>query len=349
VLLDSRIKFPMKLCLDVRSSLEVYPTAVFPRISGFFRWISVFCLLGSLLYGEAAEPQPGSVIRLAVPAVYLPQVPVLVRVEVVDPSTGRPDRSLWEAEAVLSTTPSLTLSTNRVFLRNGLGSALVTFSGGGDFTLTATVGGLSTNRAVQSRAGAPVTTAGGSLAANTTWTGVVQITGTVTVPVSRTLTIESNTLVIINGVASGTAGAGLIVNGTLNSLGTELHPVTITCADAALRWGQIRHDNAQPSLYRHTIITRGGRAPGEGHTGQAPILRPNNSVITFENCSITDHADANGTPGKIGYGINADLTFRNCLLARARMGPEIQGTALLAMLVALLFTAYRVRRVGAAR
>jgi hypothetical protein len=267
-------------------------------------------------------------LKLKVPAVYLPQVPVLVRVEVIDPLTGRPDRNLWDADAILSTAPSLTLSTNRIVLRNGLGSGLVTFTGGGDFTLTATVGSLSTNRSIQSRAGAPVTTASGSLAASTTWTGVVQLVGTVTVPTGRTLTIESNSLVIINGVASGTAGFGLVVNGTLNSLGTELHPVTITCADAALRWGQIRHDNAQPSLYRHTIITRGGRAPGEGHTAQAPVLRPNNSAVTFESCSITDHADANGTPGKIGYGINSDLTFRNCLLSRARMGPEIQGTAL---------------------
>ncbi len=298
-----------------------------------WRWlaaqvVAVATLVTPLVH--AADPQPGSLLKLATPAGYLPGIPVLVRVEVIDPLTGRPDRNLWDAEAVLSATPpTITLSTNRISLRNGLGSALINFTGSGDFSLLAAVGSLTTNRVLLTRAGAPVTTAGGTLAANTTWSGVVQLTNTITVPAGRTLTIDSNTLVLINGVASGTAGFGLIVNGTLNSLGTEQHPVTITCADAALRWGQIRHDNAAASLYRHTIITRGGRAPGEGHTGQTPVLRPSNSTVTFENCSITDHADATGTPGKIGYGINSDLTFRNCLFSRARMGPEIQGTALL--------------------
>lgn len=269
-------------------------------------------------------------LKLATQAGYLPSVPVLVRVEALD-ATGQPDRDLWDATITLSANNGVTLSTNLVTLRNGLGSALVTCSGSGDFTLTATLGELTTSRALQTLTNLTATTLSGTLAGTaTTWSGVVRITGNVTIPVGHTLTIQSNTLVILNGVASGTAGPQIIVNGTLNSEGTEAHPVAITCADATLRWGQIRHDNAQPSTYRFTSITRGGRSTGEGHTGQAPVIRPNNSTVVFENCNFTDHADAAGTPGKIGYGINSDLTFRNCLLSRARMGPEIQGTAFLA-------------------
>ncbi len=284
-------------------------------------------LLALTLFGQAAAA-PTS-LKLITPAGYLTNIPVLVRIEALD-ATGAPDRELWDADVTLSASAGFTLSTNRIILRNGVGSGLVALSGSGNATVTATLGALSANRTLASLTGNPVTSIGGTLSGNTTWNGVIRITNTVTVPAGTTLTIQSNTLVLIDGVASGTAGAGLIVNGAVSTEGTETHPVTITCGNAAHRWGQIRHDNAQPSTYHHTIITRAGRAPGEGHTGQAPVIRPDNSTIVFENCSLTDHAEANGTPGKIGYGINSDLTFRNCLLSRARTGPEIQGTALLA-------------------
>ena len=282
----------------------------------------------SVFGAGTAQAAPAS-LKLSVPAAYLPQIPVLIRVEALT-AAGEPDRDLWDATVALSANNGVTLSTNVVTLRNGLGSALVTCAGGGDFTLTAALDSLATSRTLLTVTNLTPTTVSGTLPGTaTTWSGVVRITGNVTVPVGHTLTIASNTLVMLNGVASGTVGTQIIVNGTLNSEGTEAHPITITCADAALRWGQIRHDNAQPSTYRWTSITRAGRATGEGHTGQAPVLRPNNSTVTFENCNVTDHADVNGTPGKIAYGINASMTFRHCLFSRARMGPEVQGTAVL--------------------
>ena len=50
---------------------------------------------------------------------------------------------------------------------------------------------------------------------------------------NHTLTIESNTLVLIDGVGSGTAAADIFVqaNASIQSLGKELHPVTITCSN----------------------------------------------------------------------------------------------------------------------
>ena len=291
---------------------------------------SLFASVLSLsCFAPALFATPAS-LKLVSQTGYLPANPILVRVEALN-AAGEPDRELWDATVTLSANTGVTLSTNLVTLRNGLGSALVLCSGGGNFTLTATLGALSTNRALITLTNLTPTTVSGTLPGTaTTWSGVVRVTGNVTVPVGHTLTIQSNTLVLLTGVASGTAGTQIIVNGTLNTEGTELHPVTITCADAAMRWGQIRHDTAQPSTYRFTSITRGGFATGEGHTGQAPVIRPDTSTIVFENCNITDHADASGTPGKVGYGINSDLTFRNCLLSRSRTGPEIQGTALLA-------------------
>jgi hypothetical protein len=279
---------------------------------------------------SAGEPPSGRSLKVIAQSGYLPQLPVLVRVEIRD-ATGRRDWSLWDGEAALSTdTAGITLSTNRIRLWNGLGTGQVIFTGGGNVNLIVTVGPLQTNRSLISLASAPITTAGGTLpGSSTTWSGLIQLTNDLTVPVGHTLTIESNTLVLINGVASGTVANDLLVNGTILSLGTEAHPVTMTCANPGLRWGQIRHNSAQPSVYRYTSITLAGRAPGEGHTGQAPVIRPSNSRITFDSCNITDHATPAGTPGKIMESSSgSDLIFTNCVLARARMGPEISGTAL---------------------
>ena len=93
---------------------------------GLFLW-TMLGLAGSL----AAE------VKVIVPAGYLPGVPFLVRVEVRD-SSGARDWSLWNAEAILSVDqPGISLSTNRIVLRNGLGTALLTISGSANFNLTA--------------------------------------------------------------------------------------------------------------------------------------------------------------------------------------------------------------------
>ena len=119
--------------------------------------------------------------------------------------------------------------------------------------------------------------------------------------------------------------------------------MTFTCnhTNASFRWGQMRFEGgslaaAATNFFQHTILTRAGRVPGEGHTGQGPVLRPHNAKLVFENCSLTDHVAnvprtnaAYGTPGKIAFADTAELTFNNCLFQRAREGPEIQATALL--------------------
>ena len=182
-------------------------------------------------------------LKLLVPAQYLPQVPVLVRVEALQSNGGR-QLSLWDADATLSVTaPGITLSTNRVHLRNGLGSALVTISGGNDFELTTALGTLSATRTLKDASALPASTVSGTLpAGDNVWSGLVQVTATVTVPASATLTILSNSIVLVSG-APGTTN-NIVINGTLRSLGTEDFPITITCATVGQRWGQIRHNNA---------------------------------------------------------------------------------------------------------
>ncbi|HEY0548585.1 MAG TPA: Ig-like domain-containing protein, partial [Verrucomicrobiae bacterium] len=241
--------------------------------------------------------------------------------------------------ATLSADGGVTLSTNLVSMRNGMGSVLVTFSGAGNFNLTASVGGVSVTRALRTLAGSGITRVGGTLSGgSSTWTGLIYVTNDLTIT-NHTLTIQSNTVVVLGGTNTGTGGVDIFVNAnaSIQSLGTELHPVTITCSNVFMtnRWGQIRHNSSQPSLYRHTFIHRAGRAPGEGHTGQAPAIRPDGTTLTFESCTISDLCEplssvaGYGTPGKVMFANNATLSFNDCLFQRVRMGPEIQGTALL--------------------
>ena len=142
----------------------------------------VACL--SLVCDEAF-PALGSTtsLKLTCPYGYLPANPILVRVEALN-AQSQPDRDLWDAEVTLAATGGVSLSPNRITLRNGLGSGLITCSGGGDFTLTATLGTLFTNRPLVTLVAAPVTTFGGTLpGGSTTWSGVVKVTNNLTVPV----------------------------------------------------------------------------------------------------------------------------------------------------------------------
>jgi hypothetical protein len=277
-------------------------------------YASAYCLSG------AETPS----LKLTVQRGYLPGIPVLVRVD--------HDKAVWDSVALLTVDrPGITLSSNSVVLRNGRGSTLVTISGAADFNLAATIGTDSATRSIRALTNESITTIGGILPGSaTTWSGIVQVTNDVTVPAGHTLTILSNTLVLVNGVASGTTAPDILVAGTIQSLGTAEYPVTITCANAAQLWGQIRHNTAQPSVYRHTSIYRAGRAPGEGHTGTGPAVRPTNSRIFFDHCNITDLGmPGAAAPGKIMQGTGSDLTLDGCLMGRARMGPELAGTALL--------------------
>ena len=270
---------------------------------------------------------------LRCPEGYLPGHPMLVRIEIRNQNSSFV-RDAWNADVILSADQEgVSLSTNRILVRNGLGSGLVVAANvNGDFALTAAVGSLQASRTVRSLTNLSITTVSGALAGlETAWSNIINVTADLTVPAGHTLTIEPGTLVLINGVNSGNTAPDLHVAGRIRSLGTEERPVTITCSNMnpGFRWGQIRHDNAELSLYRHTSIVRGGRCPGEGHTGQGPVFRLRNSRVHFENCNLTDYATAAGTPGKVMQANRSDITLNECALQRARMGPEISDSSFL--------------------
>ncbi|MDZ4783978.1 MAG: lamin tail domain-containing protein [Planctomycetia bacterium] len=257
---------------------------------------------------------------------YLPGIPLSVRVEAYD-GAGRPLRDLWDATVTLSTdTANVALSTYTLPLRNGVGSALVTPTGSGDFTLTATLGDVQFSRRLTSLAGAPVTNISGVLPGTSSiWSGVVNVTGDVTVPAIHTLQIQPGTLVLFAGNPTplSTDGADLIVQGKVNALGTAANPITFTAANPSAPWGEIRHQSAQPSQYNYAQISRAGHAPRGGHTNTGPAMRVENSTILFDHVDITDIA------GKTMTASGSNLTFTHSQFARSAMGPEIQQSGLI--------------------
>ncbi|MHC4501563.1 MAG: hypothetical protein ACYS21_20945, partial [Planctomycetota bacterium] len=248
-------------------------------------------------------------VRLIVRDSYLPGVPVLVRVEVLGDDSSI-DRDLWDATATLSAdNPSVSLSTDQVTLYNGLGSAFVTFTGGGNFTLTVDVVGLQTTAGLTDWSGQTVNTVSGTLSSSAIWSGIYHITGgDYSIPAGVTLTLDPGTLVLIDGVSSGTSGTDIDVAGSIQSLGTASSPVTFTAYTAGQNWGELHHANAEPSTFQYTNITQAGHSPSVGHSNSGPTIRVSNTTLVFDYASLTDNA------GKLMHVTSgSDLTFRHCL------------------------------------
>jgi len=264
-------------------------------------------------------------INLIVRDSFLPGVPVLVRVEILGPD-GEVDRDIWDANAVLAASgnPAIALSASRLALRNGLGSRLVTFTGSGDFDLTVRVNGMEKTARLVDWSDEPVQVVSGVLRNSQIWSGVYRITGgDFTIPAGVTLALVPGTLVLIEGVSSGSDGTDIDVQGAIQSLGTAASPVTFTARTPGRNWGELHHTNAEPSTYSYTEIMQAGRSPRVGHSNSGPAIRASHSTIAFDHTSITDNA------GKIMQtGSGTELTFRAALFARSIMGPEIAGTSL---------------------
>lgn len=290
---------------------------------------TVAAINGQGTEGDASSPAvdhqivPAPIqVALSVRDSYLSSSAVLVRVTVTD-LAGAIDRNLWNATATLaSDSPAVTLSTNQVELVNGVGSALVTIAGGADFTLTATVGAAQDSRALVNLDGAMQTTVSGTQSG--TWSGVVHVTGDVTVPLGQSLTIAPGTLVILEGDPVGaTDSTQIIVAGTLDAQGTAAQPVTFTATDPANPWGEIGVDGGT-ATFSYTIISRAGNSPRGGHTNSGPAIRSQSGAsVTLANSTVSD------IHGKIMEAIASNVVVTDSLLTRAAMGPEVDQTALL--------------------
>ncbi len=255
---------------------------------------------------------------------YLPSVPVLVRVELRDQNDNI-KRDIWDMQATLSVdNPDVSLDVNNIKLYNGMGSALVTFNGSGDFNLTVDVIGNQITKTLTDLQNEPVNMVTSPITADETWNGIYHISGSdFYVPDGLNLTIEPGSLILIDGVSSGTGGLDIDVYGSITSLGSESSPVTFTAYAGGSNWGEFDFQNAEPSAFLYTNITQAGNSPGVGHSGTGPAFRCSGSTVAFDYTNITDNV------GKIGNVTDgSELLFHDCLWARSWMGCEISDTSL---------------------
>lgn len=202
----------------------------------------------------------------------------------------------------------------------------------GNFTMNATFTApgatFTASKALTSLTSAPtMTSVSGALpAGTTTWSGVMNVTGNVTVPTGSTLNIAAGTHVLIAGdaTAGSTAGATITVNGTLNSNGTFAQPVAITAFNGTDRFGGFVFSAAQPSAMNYTLINHAGHTTGVGHTSRGPFIRLTGSSLNFDDSVMADGpAKAIYTSGTL------DLNIRRSLIERMITGPELENNAAL--------------------
>lgn len=286
---------------------------------------------GHALFGFHFRPVEAAELKLIAPVVYESGVPFLVRVELFGPQ-GNFNRWAWDREVEFHVSnPEVSLSSQTLLVRNGVGTALLVASGAQDFNLEARLGEIrSAARTVRHAGDQIVREVSGTLPGeNTTWAGIVRVTDDVTIPATHTLTIEPGTLVVIDGLSTGTSASDLLVGGIILAQGTEEAPITITSSDPESNWGQIRHSTGSRGTYNHTFIANAGRAAGEGHTGTGPVLRVSESEVTLRHCTISDAMAGNTAIGKGMFARDSELVLDHTVFSRMRMGPEIQGTSLL--------------------
>ena len=197
----------------------------------------------------------------------------------------------------------------------------------GSFTLTSAVDGLNATKAMASLGLTPaMTNKTGTLAGSETWSGVINVTGDITVPAGATLTVSPGTHILMAGTAfggGGSGGADLIVNGALSAAGTLAQPISITCANAASRWGEINFTTATASSLQYCLASRACHSPAGGHTATGPVIRLAGTALTVDDSILSD------SPGKTMTNTgNANVTLRRSLFSRCVMGPELDASAI---------------------
>jgi hypothetical protein len=198
----------------------------------------------------------------------------------------------------------------------------------GNFTLSATAGSLSAGKALTSLGAATGTSVSGTLPAGTTnWSGVVRVTGDLTVPAGATLNIAPGTHVLLTGTSGAGSNTGTDIvctgGGVINASGTLAQPISITAHDASARWGEI-NTGGSTTTWNYCLVSRAAHSPGGGHTGTGPAFRLSNGAVwTFDDGVIAD------LPGKTLTNTgNTTMIMRRSQFARCVMGPETDGSGM---------------------
>lgn len=161
----------------------------------------------------------------------------------------------------------------------------------------------------------PVTTVSGAITSNTTWSGVVELDGIVTVKGGATLTIQPGTFIKAKPNSTNTATGVLVISktGKINATGTESQPIIFT--SHKLLDGN-EDTTAAPGDFGGVIIL-----------GDAPTNTP--STKTIEGLSGSDFfyggTNASHNAGTLKY---VRIEFAGFDLFAPNSGNEINGLTL---------------------
>ncbi len=202
----------------------------------------------------------------------------------------------------------------------------------GDVVLNVTSGQKQVSKGIVSLGPSPdiMEVSGELLEPATNWSGVVRVTDDLTVPKGHVLNLLPGTIVLLDGdkEPQSTEGADLIIEGSINCIGTSESPITFTSSELGDVWGQILFNGSESAVFKYTNIHNAGHSPSGGHTDHGRVLRVLGSSVTFEDCTISDNR------GKVGQaneqnGVGSNLIFRRCHWARSVMGFETFDTGVL--------------------
>ncbi|MFK8001948.1 MAG: hypothetical protein AB8H86_20295 [Polyangiales bacterium] len=153
--------------------------------------------------------------------------------------------------------------------------------------------------------------------------GVIQVSGTATVPAGATLSIAAGTLVRM------AEGALLVIDGDIEVLGTREEPVSIFGVAGGETWSQIHHRGGNGGAggnytYRYAFIAGGGNHADEYSYGRwkhccPPVLYVEEGTFVMEESVIGD------TTNKALMISNGDVTLSGCAVQRVGMGPEFEA------------------------
>ncbi|MCW3162739.1 hypothetical protein [Chryseobacterium oryctis] len=161
----------------------------------------------------------------------------------------------------------------------------------------------------------PVTAVSGNITSNTTWSGVVEIDGVITVKDGATLTIQPGTFIKAKPNTSNTATGVLVIakTGKINAVGTESQPIVFT--SYKLLDGD-EGTTAAPGDFGGVIIL-----------GDAPTNVPN--TTTIEGLSGSDFYFGGTNPSHNGGILKyVRIEFAGYDLLAPNSGNEINGLTL---------------------
>lgn len=140
-----------------------------------------------------------------------------------------------------------------------------------------------------------------------------------TIPSGISLTIGEGVFVTID------QGVNIYNEGSFLIEGTELFPVTLTCADQKTYWGGvIGTGEGNRVLASHTMFCRSGYNTGPGyywgHAGRQGLFYSENGEVKLDHCYMIDHI------GQVCYSESASIKMDYCLVQRAKTGGQLNAS-----------------------